>query len=69
MSVFCVVTPWNVTRLAEFVSLFAAFPLAGLGFMHANFTTEEMAAAHNTVHGETYPATPSNLGPLDPTAS
>ena len=65
-SVFCVVTPWNVTRLAEFVSLFAPLPLAGLGFMHANFTTAEMAEAHNAVHGESYPATVSNLGPLDP---
>lgn len=68
VSVFCVVTPWNVARLAEFASLFAPLPLAALGCMHANFTTDAMAAAHNTVHGATYPATPSNLGPLDPKA-
>ena len=65
-SVFCVVTPWNAGRLAELVSLFAPLPLAGLGFMHANFTTAEMAEAHNAEHGGRYPATTSNLGPLDP---
>ncbi len=68
VSVFCVVTPWNVTRLAEFVTLFSPLPLAALGFMHANFTTDEMVVSHNAVHGGTYPATPSNLGPLDPAA-
>lgn len=68
VSVFCVVTPWSVTRLAEFVGLFSALPLAGIGFMHANFTTEKMAAAHNAVYGGTHPATESNLGPLDPAA-
>jgi MoaA/NifB/PqqE/SkfB family radical SAM enzyme len=68
VSVFCVVTPWNTSRLAEFVGLFSELPLAGIGFLHANFTTAAMAAAHNAVHGGTYPATESNLGPLDPAA-
>lgn len=67
-SVFCVVTPWNASRLAELVGLLAGLPLAGIGFMHANFTTAEMAEAHNALHGGTYPATESNLGPLDPSA-
>lgn len=67
-SVFCVVTPWNVLRLAELVGRLSTFPLAAVGFLHANFTTAEMAAAHNAVHGGTYPATESNLGPLDPSA-
>ena len=66
MSVHCVLTPWNVGHLARFVEAVGHLPLDRVGFMHANFTTPEMAAAHNRRWGKLYPATPSNLGPLQP---
>lgn len=66
IGVYCVITPWNQGELAEFVRAFARFPLAALGFLHANFTTAEMADRHNATYGALYPATDSNLGPFAP---
>ena len=67
ISVFAVITPWNVGHLVEFVEIFKKWPLESLGFMHPNFTTPEVADAHNARFASTYPATTSNLGPFDPT--
>ena len=66
ISVFCVITPWNTHHLAELIDSLSDLPLERLVYMHGNFTTAEMAARHNERHGDTYPATESNLGPYDP---
>ena len=66
LAVFCVITPWNAGRLADFVAAFEALPLSTLGFLHTNFTTAAMAQAHNAIWGHAYPATLSNVDPLDP---
>lgn len=64
-SVFCVVTEWNVGRLLEFAEWFRELPLRKLGFMHALFTPQALADAHNAVYGDRYAATASNLGEHD----
>ena len=64
-SVFCVITEWNATRLVEFATRFRALPLRKLGFMHALFTPQSVADAHNAVYGDRYRATASNLGAHD----
>lgn len=64
-SVFCVITEWNAGRLIEFAELFRRVPLRTMGFMHALFTPQEVADAHNLQHGVRYPATASNLGEHD----
>lgn len=66
-SVFCVITEWNAGRLAEFAKLFRGLPLRAMGFMHALFTPQSVADAHNALYGARYPATASNLGEHDAT--
>jgi Fe-coproporphyrin III synthase len=61
ISVFCVITEWNIGHLEAFVDFFSRFPLDRLGFMHTNFTNAEVAETHNRVFGATYPATVSNV--------
>jgi radical SAM protein with 4Fe4S-binding SPASM domain len=61
VSVFCVITEWNITGLYDFLSYFNRFPLKQVGFMHTSFVPQELADAHNRVYGNTYPATPSNI--------
>ena len=61
ISVYCVITEWNIGHLEKFVSIFQQYPLENLGFMHTNFTSAEMAEDHNTRYGNLYPATPSNM--------
>ena len=64
-SVFCVITEWNAGRLMEFAELFRGMPLRAMGFMHALFTPQAVADAHNARYGTRYPATASNLGEHD----
>lgn len=66
ISIFCVITPWNIESLEPFLKEMAEFPLETVGFMHTNFTTQKIADTHNARWGETYPATQSNIGPFDP---
>ena len=66
VSIFCVITGWNQDHLVAFLDLLADLPLERVGFMHPNFTTEEVARDHNRRYGDRYPATWSNLGPFDP---
>ena len=61
ISIFCVITEWNIGYLKEFVEYFKEFPLSQIGFMHMNFTNEETANEHNFIFGENYPATVSNI--------
>lgn len=61
ISVFCVVTEWNIGHLVSFIDHFRHFPLKQLGFMHANFTTQHIADHHNNFYGDLYPTTDSNV--------
>lgn len=61
ISIFCVITEWNIGHLVEFVDYFKDFPIKQLGFMHTNFTDASIAAIHNQQVGEHYPATASNM--------
>ena len=60
ISVFCVITEWNIGHLKRFVDDLKSLPLQQVGFMHTNFTTNEMADSHNQLLGDDYPATYSN---------
>lgn len=61
ISVFCCITEWNIGHLSEFADLFRDIPLKQLGFMHTNYTNQEIAEKHNLLYGTDYPATVSNL--------
>ena len=66
ISVFCVITAWNQGRLISFLEVLSHLPLHQVGFMHPNFTPEDVVRTHNSTYGSSYPATTSNLGPFDP---
>ncbi len=61
ISIFCVITEWNIGSLVEFVDLFKDYPLKTIGFMHTSFTPINVADAHNERFGNIYKATASNL--------
>lgn len=66
ISVFCVITEWNVGHLHRFLDFFRAFPLKQAGFMHTNFTPDWLAVQHNQKFGALYSATLSNTGEINP---
>ena len=61
INIYCVITEWNVGRLGEFLNIMKKFPLARVGLIHSNFTPEHIAAHHNEIFGNLYPATASNI--------
>lgn len=61
ISIYCVITEWNIGHLNEFADFFSNYPIKNLGFMHTNFTPLNIADNHNLVYGNTYPATDSNV--------
>ncbi|AUC77161.1 radical SAM protein [Olleya sp. Bg11-27] len=61
VSVFCVITEWNIGYLKEFIAFFKDFPLKEIGFMHTNFTPQSVADNHNIIWGNKYKATASNI--------
>jgi MoaA/NifB/PqqE/SkfB family radical SAM enzyme len=65
ISVFCVITEWNIGYLGEFLKDLSRFPLKHVGFLHANFITHELVEAHNARFGAVYPATISNVDDVD----
>lgn len=65
ISVFCVITEWNIGYLREFAEYFSKYPLVTLGFMHTNFTPQHVADSHNLLWGNSYPATVSNVEQVD----
>lgn len=65
ISVFCVITEWNIGYLNRFVTFFKKYPIAQLGFMHNIFTNPETATRHNAMFGEFYRATVSNTDESD----
>lgn len=64
ISVFFVITEWNIEVMKNFVDYFKKYPLKRLGFMHTNFTPTSIAEKHNQVYGNTYPATISNVSDI-----
>ncbi|WP_421894937.1 radical SAM/SPASM domain-containing protein [Marinoscillum sp.] len=65
VSVFCVLTEWNIGHLEEFIDQIKHLPLNQVGFMHTNFTTQSMADHHNNLLMGNYPATYSNTEEID----
>jgi MoaA/NifB/PqqE/SkfB family radical SAM enzyme len=61
ISVFCVITEWNIGYLTDLLDFFRSYPIKQLGFMHMNFTPQHIADQHNLLYGTTYPATDSNV--------
>lgn len=61
ISIFCVITEWNIGFLKEFTYYFKKFPLQQVGFMHTNFTPQSVADAHNLIWKTKYEATASNV--------
>lgn len=61
ISVYCVVTEWNIGHLNDFLDYFSDIPLKRLGFMHTNFTRSDISESHNAIYGSKYPATASNM--------
>ena len=49
ISIFCVITEWNIGHLKEFVDYFIKFPIKQLGFMHTNFTPDFIVQNHNQI--------------------
>ncbi|MCU0423110.1 MAG: radical SAM protein [Bacteroidia bacterium] len=60
ISVYFVITEWNIDEMVTFAEFFKPYPLKRLGFMHTNFTTKAGAELHNSIWGEHYHATLSN---------
>ncbi|VXB18101.1 conserved hypothetical protein [Flavobacterium sp. 9AF] len=65
VSVFCVITEWNIGYLKEFIAFFKDFPLKEIGFMHTNFTPQSVADNHNLIWKTKYKATASNIDEIN----
>lgn len=65
ISVFCVITEWNIGYLVKFLDFFKNYPLQQIGFMHTNFTPQDIANNHNTIWGNSYQATASNTDEIN----
>ena len=61
ISVFCVVTEWNIGYLQDFLNDLKRFNLKQVGFLHSNYISEPVALEHNRRFGESYHATTSNI--------
>ena len=65
ISIFCVITEWNIGYLKEFLIFFKDYPLKQIGFMHTNFTPQHIADSHNLLWSDSYPATASNVDEIN----
>ena len=65
ISIYCVITEWNIGHLRRFLDGLKQYPLVRVGFMHTVFTPQDQADRHNAVYGQTYPATASNMEEID----
>lgn len=61
VSIYCVITEWNVGHLTTFLEHLKGKNLHRVGLMHSNFTPQHIADRHNDVFGGLYPATASNV--------
>lgn len=65
ISVYFVITEWNIANMKAFADYFKHYPLKTLGFMHTNFTPMSVAENHNKTWGNVYHATLSNTMEID----
>ena len=65
ISIFCVITEWNIGYLKEFADYFTKYPIKQLGFMHTNFTPDFIVKNHNQIYDDKYPATISNTEQIE----
>ena len=65
ISIFCVITEWNIGHLKTFVDFFKKYPLKQIGFMHTNYTPQSVADQHNLHFATHYRATLSNVQEID----
>lgn len=65
VSVFCVITEWNIGHLKRFVDELRRLPLKQVGLMHNNFVSPASADLHNRLFGDRYHATVSNVEGID----
>jgi len=65
ISIFCVITEWNIGYLKEFLDFFKEYPLRQIGFMQTNFTKQHIADTHNEIWAQSYPATNSNVDEIN----
>jgi MoaA/NifB/PqqE/SkfB family radical SAM enzyme len=65
ISIFCVITEWNISYLKQFVCELSKFKLKQVGFLHSNFITESTAHNHNQQFGNLFNATHSNVEEID----
>jgi Fe-coproporphyrin III synthase len=66
VSIFCVITEWNTSKLLEFLEVVQHLPLKEVGFMHTNYTQQHIVDDHNLHFAGTYPATISNISETQP---
>ncbi len=60
-------TDENYVHTLEFVREIEALKPLSINVSHLNFISDEMAAAHNAIHGGEFTVTRSNLGEIEPT--
>lgn len=65
ISVFFVITEWNIGNMKAFADFFKKYPLEKIGFMHTNYTPLHIAEKHNEIYGNTYHSTLSNTTEID----
>lgn len=65
ISIYCVITEWNIGYLKTFADFFKDYPLSRIGFMHTNFTPKDVADDHNSAWASLYPATASNIDEIN----
>jgi radical SAM protein with 4Fe4S-binding SPASM domain len=65
ISIFCVITEWNIEHLKQFADYFINIPIKQLGFMHTNFTPDFIVQNHNNIYRNKYPATISNTEQIE----
>jgi MoaA/NifB/PqqE/SkfB family radical SAM enzyme len=58
-------TEWNIDTMLPFLDFFRKYNISKIGFMHTQFTENNIAEIHNTKYGDIYQATISNVQELD----
>lgn len=65
VSVYFTIMDLNTGVMKRFTELFRNNDLKEIGFMHTNFTTNEIAEEHNKYFAKTYPVEISNIEGID----
>jgi MoaA/NifB/PqqE/SkfB family radical SAM enzyme len=68
IGVFCTITEWNTSHLAEFLSVMSTLPIHRVGLTHNNFVTTEQAQRHNVRFDGAFHATASSVFSANPQA-